>query len=220
MELEFSILLEIGPFLLRGAWVTVQLVVAVLIISTPLALVVALARDSRVTWLASSIAVLSWIFRGIPPLIILFLVYFAMPQFGVAIKPFPAAVIGMTLYMMFYFGECIRAGLTSVDPGQYQAAKSLGLPPFHTFRRIVLPQALPAVVPPYISHATEVVKGSSLCATIAVAELTGNAYQQIIATYRAFEILLFIGVVYVILDSSLLMFQVYAERRWTARSHR
>ena len=212
MSLDFSIVLEAWPFLLRGTWVTLQLVALVLLVSAPLAVLVALARNSPRAWISGPIGVLSWAMRGIPPLLVLFLVYFVLPQFGMAIKPFPAAVAGMTLYMMFYFGEVVRAGIASVDPGQFQAARALGLPPIRIFRRIVLPQALPSTIPPYVSHATEVVKNSALTASIAVAELTGNAYQLIVSTNRAFEILIAIAIVYAAIDSSLLLLQAKAER--------
>jgi His/Glu/Gln/Arg/opine family amino acid ABC transporter permease subunit len=220
MSLDFSIILEAWPFLLRGLWVTLQLVGIVLLVSAPLAVLVALARNSRRGWIAGPIGVLSWAMRGIPPLLVLFLVYFVLPQLGLKIQPFPAAVVGMTLYMMFYFGEVVRAGLAAVDPGQYQAARALGLPPLRTFLRIVMPQALPSTIPPYVSHATEVVKNSALTASIAVAELTGNAYQLIVSTGRAFEILIAIAVVYAAIDSLLLIAQAKAERANSRRALR
>lgn len=219
-HLDFSILAKVYPFILRGVAVTVELVVVVLLISAPLAILVALARNARAPWIAMPIAVFSWIMRGIPPLLILFLVYFAFPQFGLDMKPFPAAVTGMTLYMTFYFAESVRAGLAAVDAGQYQAARALALPPVRTFFRIVLPQALPASIPSYISHATEVVKNSALTASIAVAETMGNAYQLIISTNRPFEILLFVAAIYATLDSILIVAQSRAERRWHVRAHR
>ncbi|MBM3521473.1 MAG: amino acid ABC transporter permease [Alphaproteobacteria bacterium] len=220
MDLDFTIVFEAWPFLLRGVWVTLQLISLVLLVSAPLAVLVALARNSRHGWIAGPIGVLSWAMRGVPPLLVLFLVYFVLPQFGLPIKPFPAAVAGMTLYMMFYFAETVRAGLASVDAGQFQAARALGLPPARTFVRVILPQALPSTIPPYVSHATEVVKNSALTASIAVAELTGNAYQLIISTNRAFEILIAIAIVYGTIDAVLLLLQAKAERKNLRRALR
>ncbi|MER2533695.1 MAG: ABC transporter permease subunit [Rhizobiaceae bacterium] len=148
MNLDFSIVPAIAPFLWQGVKVTLLLVAIVLVVTAPLALLVALGRDCRLGWLRVSLQYISWVIRGVPPLMILFCVFFIAPQAGLEIDAFPAAVIAMTLFMTFYFAEAIRAGLASVPKGQYQAALALGLPPGRTFGRIVMPQALPSIIPP------------------------------------------------------------------------
>jgi ABC-type amino acid transport system permease subunit len=167
--------------------------------------------------IAIPIGFLSWAMRGLPPLVILFFVYFVAPQIGFDVAPFPAAVIGMTLYMAFYLAEAIRGGLAAIDPGQRLAARALALRRGRAFFRILLPQALPAIVPPYISYTTEIVKDSALAGSIAVPEMMGNASQLIMRTGRPFQILLFVGALYVILDSVLLVAQAKAEKRWRTR---
>jgi His/Glu/Gln/Arg/opine family amino acid ABC transporter permease subunit len=218
--MDFAVILTTAPFILRGTVVTVELVVLVLLLSAPLAVLVALGRDSRAAWLSIPLGVLSSTVRGLPPLLILFGVYFALPQLGLEIDPFPAAVAGMTLYVMFYFAEAVRAGLASVDRGQLIAARALALPPARTLLRIILPQAMPAALPSCIGYATEVVKSSALTASIAVAETMGNAYQLILTTNRPFEILLFVAAIYAVLDTILLLLQGVAERRWPQRARR
>src|SRR4051812_16410689 len=96
--LDFAILLKVYPFIPRGTRVTIEIVGLVLLISTPLGLALALARNASATWIAVPMAAASWMMRGVPPLLILFFVYFALPQFGVSIEPFPAAVLGMSAY--------------------------------------------------------------------------------------------------------------------------
>jgi His/Glu/Gln/Arg/opine family amino acid ABC transporter permease subunit len=212
MNFDLAILLQIAPFVFRGAVVTLELVFLVLVVASVLSLPLALARNARAAWIAVPFAVLSWVIRGIPPLLILFVVYFAVPQLGVPLPPFTAAVVGLTVYTMFYFAEALRAGFAAVPPGQLAASRALALPPLRTLRRIVLPQALVSALPSLISYATEVVKNSALTASIAVAETTGNAYQLILSTGRPFEILTLVAAIYAVIDGALLAVQSYAER--------
>jgi len=203
-----------APYIFEGAVVTLELVVAVLLVSTPLAFVVALARNSRHAFIAVPTAAASWMLRGVPPLVVLFFVYFVAPRAGLDIEPFAAAVIGMSLYTVFYLAEAVRSGLAAVPAGQKIAIQALALGRWHGFVRIVLPQALPAMIPPFINYATEVVKDSALAASIAVPEMMGNASQLIMSTNKPFQILLFVGGLYVAIDAVLLVGQAAAERRW------
>lgn len=218
MELDFSILPAVLPRLLDGAWVTVKLTVLILALSTPLAVVVALLRNVRLLVLALPLGAISAAFRGVPPLLILFLAFFGLPAAGLPVTPFGAAVIGMSAYMVFYFGEIFRGALLAVSPGTVQAAMALGLSPARTFFRIRLPQAIPSAIPPYINHATEVLKGTALTAAISVPETTGTANQLFAVTFRPFEILIAVAVIYGLLDGILLAMQHMAERRFGARA--
>jgi len=214
MERSLQIIVSSAPYIFKGAVVTVELVVLVILIGTPAALVVALARNSRHSIIAVPVGFLSWAMRGLPPLVVLFFVYFVAPQAGFDIDPFPAAVIGMTFYTTFYLAEAFRGGLAAVDDSQRLAVRALALPRGRAFFRVLLPQALPAIVPPYISYTTEIVKDSALAGSIAVPEMMGNASQLIMRTGRPFQILLFVGALYVVLDALLLIAQAKAETRW------
>jgi His/Glu/Gln/Arg/opine family amino acid ABC transporter permease subunit len=214
MALDFGIIATVWPFLLKGALTTVELVLSVIVISTPLSILVALARESRFSGLSFLFGAASAFMRGVPPLIILFAVFFMLPGLGINIDAFPAAVAGMSLYTIFYFAEAVRAGLVAVSDGQYEAMDALGIPRFAGFTRIILPQAVPAALPSYIGHATEVVKNSALASSISVAELMGNAQQMVSSTGRAFEILSVVAVLYAVIDIALLLLQAVAAKRF------
>ncbi|PZQ47585.1 MAG: amino acid ABC transporter permease [Rhodovulum sulfidophilum] len=216
MELDFSGVPTVWPALLRGTLVTIELTVAVILIATPLGIAVALLRDHRAGWVRALIAALSWIFRGVPPLLILFFAFFALPFLGLRLDPLPSATIAMSSYMAFYFAEAFRAGLASVPEGQWQAARALGLSPARTLLRIILPQTIPAALPPYVSHATEVLKGTALAAAVAVPELSSAAKRVFVVTYRPLEILIVAAAIYAVLDALLLLPQFLGER-WAAR---
>lgn len=216
MSLDFSILRTVWPALLDGTLVTLQLTVSVLLLATPCGLLVALGRNSRRRALSGVLAAVSGVLRGVPPLLVLFFTFFGLPLVGIRLPPLPCALIGMSLYMTFYFAEVFRSGLDSVPRGQWRAAAALGLSPARVLLRIVLPQSIPAALPAYISHATEVLKGTALAAAVAVPELTSAAKQIFVVTYRPFEILICVALIYAVLDSVLLALQSYGER-WSAR---
>lgn len=216
MGLDFSGVPMVWPALLRGALVTLELTVAVLVIATPLGAVVAMLRTSPNTAVRAVIMTLSWIFRGIPPLLLLFFAFFALPFLGIRLNPLPSAIIAMSAYMAFYFAEAFIAGLNSVPTGQWQAARALGLSPARTLLRIILPQMIPAALPPYISHATEILKGTALAAAVAVPELSSAAKRVFVVTYRPLEILMVAAAIYAVMDALLLTLQMVGER-WAAR---
>ncbi len=216
MTLDFSIIATVWPSLLKGAAVTLELTSIVLVCATPGGLLVATLRSARSPIVRAALRIASWIFRGIPPLLLLFLAFFGLPGIGITLPPMPSAVIAMTTYMSFYFGEIFHSGLESVPRGQWQACAALGLSPTRTLVRVILPQTIPAALPPYISHATEVLKGTALAAAVAVPELTNAAKQIFVVTYRPFEILLAAAAIYAILDAVLLALQIWGER-WAAR---
>lgn len=216
MQLDFSGLPTVLPALLKGTLVTVELTVAVLVIATPLGALVALARSSPSAPVRTGVMVLSWIFRGIPPLLLLFFAFFALPFMGIRLSPLPSAVVAMSAYMAFYFAEAFIGGLNSVPRGQWQAARALGLSPSRTLLRIILPQTIPAALPPYISHATEILKGTALAAAVAVPELSSAAKRVFVVTYRPLEVLIIAAAIYAVLDGLLLILQMIGER-WAAR---
>ncbi|MGA0543127.1 amino acid ABC transporter permease [Neotabrizicola sp. VNH66] len=219
MELDFSGVPTVWPALLRGALVTLQLTVAVLLIATPIGCVLALLRNARSAPVRGVLMTLSWIFRGIPPLLILFFAFFALPLIGLKLNPLPSAIVAMSSYMAFYFAEAFTAGLNSVPAGQWQAARALGLSPARTLIRVILPQTIPAALPPYISHATEILKGTALAAAVAVPELASAAKRVFVVTYRPLEILIVAAAIYAVLDAILLILQMAGER-WAARRRR
>ena len=217
MGLDFTPILHLWPALLRGTEMTLLLAAVVLLIATPTALLVALGRDSGIAWLRVCLGVLSWIVRGIPPLLLLLLVFFLPTDFNVNLPPFTAAVTGLSIYMGFTFGEVFRAGLLSIDRGQYQAADALGLSPLRTLRRIVLPQMLPVVLPSYVSHASSLLKNTSLATVVAIRELSSIGKSLLAVTYRPLETLFVVGLIYAVLSAALLLIQHRLERRWAWR---
>lgn len=216
MALDFSAIPTVLPAFLKGALVTLELTVATLVVATPGGVLVALLRGAPSAAVRGAVMGASWVFRGIPPLLLLFFAFFGLPLMGLTLPPLPAAILAMSTYMSFYFGEVFASGLRSVPKGQWQAAAALGLPPHRVLLRIILPQTIPAALPPYISHATEALKGTALAAAVAVPELTSAAKKVFVVTYRPMEALIVAAAIYAVLDGALVLLQLLGER-WSAR---
>ena len=163
----------IGP-LAQGATVTLKLFVITLLLAVPLGLVLALARVSHLKPLSALVNGYIWLMRGTPLMLQMLFIYFALPfvpVIGVRLPDFPAAVVAFALNYAAYFAAIFRAGILSVDRGQYEAAKVLGMSYPQTMRRIVLPQMVRSILPPMSNETITLVKDTSLIYVLALNDL-------------------------------------------------
>ncbi|WEV36003.1 ABC transporter permease subunit [Mycolicibacterium fortuitum] len=170
---------NLWPLARAALTMTIPLTVISFAIGLVIALAVALARLSSNLVLSNLARFYISIIRGTPLLVQLFIVFFALPEFGVKIDPFPAAVIAFSLNVGGYAAEIIRSAIQSIPKGQWEAAETIGLNYTGTLRRIILPQAARVAVPPLSNTLISLVKDTSLASTILVTELLRQA--QIIA---------------------------------------
>lgn len=217
MSLDPSLVIKYLPLFWIGTKLTIVLAVSNILLGTLIGLFGALARLSPQRLISFPAALYSWLFRSTPPLVVLFVVYFGLSQFGIEFSPTQGAIIGLGITNGAYIMEIIRAGIIAIDPGQWEAARSLGLSYAYTMRRIVLPQAIRIIAPPYVSNATAFVKYTSLAMAIAAEELMGMANRIMSATLHPFEPLLMAALIYLMLNSVLTTLQNYAEARWALR---
>ncbi len=167
-------ILGILPPLLEGTVVTLQMFFTTIILSLPLGLLLALARISRFKALSGAVGVYIWLFRGTPLMLQLLFIYFGLPllpYIGVRLPDFPAAVLAFVLNYAAYFAEIFRAGIQSIDRGQYEGAKVLGMSYVQTMKRIVLPQVIKRVLPPVSNETITLVKDTSLIYVLAMNDL-------------------------------------------------
>ena len=146
----------------------------------------------------------------------LFLIYFGLIQVGIDLPAFAAGVIGLGLHFAVYNSELIQASILAVDQGQYEGARTLGLSRGQTLRRIVIPQAVRAVIPPMGNNMIALLKDSALVSVIGVMELTLAAQQAISRTYRPFEFYLAAAFCYYIINLALEAVLRHLERRIAA----
>jgi polar amino acid transport system permease protein len=152
--------------------------------------------------------------RGTPLLVQIFLIYFALPMIiGQRIDPFIAAVTACSINSGAYIGEIFRAGIQSIDKGQMEAGRSLGMSYAQTMRYIILPQAFRRIVPPLGNEFIAMLKDSSLVSVIGFEELTRRGQLIIARTYASFEIWATVAIMYLILTLTISRIVDYLERR-------
>jgi polar amino acid transport system permease protein len=163
------------PFILSGIGVTLLVMVLALAVAMPTAAILALARDSGVPLLAWPAGFIIELFRGSSALVQLFWAFYVLPLFGVNLSPLTAGVMVLGLNEGSYFSEVVRAGLNAVPAGQREAAIALQLSPAYRFFRIVLPQALPLMIPPFGNAVVSMLKFTALVSLVTVQDLSFRA---------------------------------------------
>jgi polar amino acid transport system permease protein len=167
-------LADILPALLEGSGVTLQVFLITFVLAVPLGLALALIRISRFAWLSALVNGYIWLMRGTPLMLQMLFIYFALPfipVIGVRLPDFPSAILAFVLNYSAYFAEIFRAGIQSIDRGQYEGAKVLGLSYPQTMRRIVLPQVLKRILAPLSNETITLVKDTSLIYVLAMNDL-------------------------------------------------
>jgi polar amino acid transport system permease protein len=165
---------DILPPLLQGSGVTLQVFLITLLLAVPLGLGLALIRISRFGFLSGLVNGYIWLMRGTPLMLQMLFIYFALPfipVIGVSLPDFPSAILAFVLNYSAYFAEIFRAGIQSIDRGQYEGAQVLGLSYPQTMRRIVLPQVLKRILPPMSNETITLVKDTSLIYVLAMNDL-------------------------------------------------
>lgn len=198
-------------------WVTVQVIGMSIILSTLIGYIVAVARRSRFRVLRWVSATYVWIFRGLPLLIGLFFFYYALPQWGLELSAMQAAVGAMTLNSAAFFSEIIRSGLAAVPRGHIEAGIATGMNPVQIGLRIILPETIRLMLPPYINNCVIMLKESAQVAMITVPDLMFEANRSYNSTYSPMETLGLAAVMYLVVSSALMLVQMVVERRLRGR---
>lgn len=210
--------LEILPYLLRGAGMTVVLTVVSMALALVIGLVVALMRLARSRVLRFVSGAYVEVIRGTPLLVQLFIIYYGLPQYGIRFDAFTAGVIGLSMNYGAYLAEVYRAGIQSIDRGQWEAGGSIGLSRASLMRYIILPQAARVILPPVGNYFISMLKDSALVSTISVVELMRAAQLRVAITFRAMDIYLMVALVYFAMSYPCALLLGRLERRY-ARGH-
>lgn len=198
-----------------GAGITIEITVIAVGIGFFLGLITSICRLSKVKILEIIAVCYINIIRGTPMLVQIFLIYFALPALiGVRINPFVAAVAACSINSGAYVSEIFRAGIQSVDRGQMEAGRSLGLSWMQTMRYIIIPQAFKRVIPPLGNEFIQMTKETSLVSVIGFEELTRRGQLIIAKTYGTFEIWLTVAAIYLIMTLTIARLVSFLEKRF------
>ena len=184
------------PILLQGALTTIYITVTALVIATVLGLFWALLRVSGIAPLAHASRVLTNVIRGIPIIVVLFYMYFVLPEIGISLTAFQAGSLGLGIAYSSYMAEVFRAGIDAVDVGQFEAAQSIGMSRAKLMRRVILPQALRMALPPYGNNVVMMLKDSSQTAVITVVELSMQSKLIAAATFQSSTVFTLVALMY------------------------
>ncbi len=213
--IDLDLMVKSAPFLLKGAAYTVELSLGGMVFGLGLGFGIALMRLSQRKLLRGIARTYVSFIRGTPLLVQLFVIYYGLPQFGVSLDPIPSALIGLSLNVAGYTGEILRAAIASIDKGQWEAARALGLSWSQTMRLVVMPQAARVALPPLGNSFISLVKDTSLAATIQVPELFRQAQLITARTFQIFTMYLTAAILYWIISTALAALQERLERHYS-----
>lgn len=209
-----------APFILKGALATIELSLLSFALALLIAYVVGTARARRLPWpLDVFLRGYLWLFRGTPLLVQLFIIYYGLPQIGIVLNAWVAAILGLALNSGAYMSEIVRASLLAIDPSQHDAAFALGYTRWQTLTQVVFKQSVRIAIPPLTNSLASLLKESSLVSILAITELTrtGNViYSRIMAP---FEIYMTIALLYLIMTTVITFIAKRLERKadaWAA----
>jgi polar amino acid transport system permease protein len=204
---------EFFPILMSGVALTVIVTVGSLLLSTVLGLIWALMRVSGIRVLTGFSGGLINVIRGIPIIVLLFYLYFVMPEFGVTLSALQAAILGLGIAYSAYQAENFRAGIEAIDKGQIEAAQAIGMSWWQTMRRVVLPQAVKIVLPPYGNVMIMMLKDSSQASTITVAELALQGKLIASSTFKNTSVFTLVALMYLTMSIPLILLVRHFEKR-------
>lgn len=207
------------PLYASGLLTTLTVSLAGIALSVAIGIVLAAALRSPLLYVSLPVRLYVEFTRGAPLALVLFLIYYGGPQFGLVLNPYVAGIVGLGLYGAGTFAEIFRAGFNAVPKGEIEAADMLGLRPGQAFRHIELPQALGLTLPPSIGQAINLVKESSVLSVITLAELTKVAGTISSITFAVVTPYLTVALLYWAIVEALSRLGLYLERRLVVKGY-
>lgn len=210
----FSDAVTFLPILMEGVWMTIAISISALIIASLLGLFWAMLRVSGIPWLANGTRIITNIIRGIPILVLLFYMYFVMPEMGIQMTAFQAGAFGLGIAYSAYMAEVFRSGIEAIDVGQVEAANSLGMSRMSMMKRVILPQAFKIALPPYSNNMVMLLKDSSQTSVITVVELTMQAKLVASSSFKNATVFTLVALLYLCLSLPLMALAGWLERKY------
>ena len=213
---DWGVIVYAAPSMLRGAWITIRMSVASMIFGTLIGAVMGVASLSPFWPIRLLVTSYVYAIRGVPLLVLIFLIYFALPATGIYLSPTVSGLSALSIYAGAYITEIFRAGILAVDRGQTEAAKAIGMTERMTLTSVLFPQAVRNVIPPITNELIKLVKATSLLSMITVTELTRAAQLVVVEKFTPFEIYLALAFYYLAIVAALTYLTRYLERKLRA----
>lgn len=205
---------ELIPVLLDGVVVTIEISLLSYLLALVVGLLLALLRRNPRAWISRPTGEVIEFIRSTPLLVQIYFVFYIGPQFGVTLHPWVAGIIALGVHYGTYTSEVYRAGLEGVNKGQWEASIALNLSKYQTYRDIVLPQAIPPIIPTLGNYLIGIFKETPLLSVITIAEMLTRAKDYASENFRYTEAYIMVGVVFLVLSIPASYFVNWSERRF------
>ena len=217
MEWDWNVAMSVMPRLAAGLVVTVQATFVGALLAYVIGLFIAILKMSR---LGSVRAVTYWtseFIRRTPLLVQLYFLFYVLPDIGIFLSPFMAGVIGLGLHFSTYTSEVFRAGIENVPKGQWDASRALNYSPVQSWQHVILPQAIPPMIPPLANYLIVMFKETPLLAAITVVELFNAANIYSNSHYKYLEPMTLVGAFFLLVSVPSAIAAIRLERRFSSR---
>jgi polar amino acid transport system permease protein len=201
MSWNWHFVQEILPLLLSGAIVTVEITAIGSTLAMVVGLMLTVLRRSRRGLVSDSVSLIVKFLRGTPLLVQLYFLFYVLPDVGIKLSPLTAGVIGLGFHYATYTSEVYRAGIDNISAGQWEAAKTINLSSYHTWRYVIIPQAVPPMIPALANYVVAMFKETPLLSTITVLELMGEARVVANFNYRYLEPMTLVGAFFLLISA-------------------
>ncbi len=217
---DWQLIINWIPEMYRGAVATIWISFTSLILALVVGMLASLCRLSHSGFIRNIARFYVDLIRGTPALIQILAIYFGLPFFGIALPAYLAGIIALGLNSGAYIAEMIRGAIESIDVGQMEAARDLGMSYNQAMRRVIIPQIFQIVIPPITGEYNSLVKGSSLLSVISIAELTRVGQRMLGVSFRPVESWLPVALIYFVINTIISRFTYSFEQRLAARGKR
>jgi polar amino acid transport system permease protein len=220
MEFYLQRLFESFPFFLKGLWMTVAVSALGLIFSTILGFMLGIMRASNNKLLTWPIGAYVFVIRGTPFVVQIFIIFFILPEWGIQLDAFPAAVLALSILGTAFICEIVAGGIRAVDKGQWEAGTASGLSIIQQLRFVVVPQAMQTILPPLVGQYVLLIKDSSVVSVIGVVELTRVGWMTVVRIPEGLIVFSLVGILYFVISYPLIRVSNSLERRMAVQEVR
>lgn len=220
MEFYLQRLFESFPFFLKGLWMTVAVSALGLIFSTILGFMLGIMRASNNKLLTWPIGAYVFVIRGTPFVVQIFIIFFILPEWGIQLDAFPAAVLALSILGTAFICEIVAGGIRAVDKGQWEAGTAAGLSIIQQLRFVVVPQAMQTILPPLVGQYVLLIKDSSVVSVIGVVELTRVGWMTVVRIPEGLIVFSLVGILYFVISYPLIRVSNSLERRMAVQEVR
>ncbi len=213
MAFYFSRLVEIFPFFLKGLWMTSKIAFISLLTCTLIGFILGIFRSGKNMIIKRIVGVYVAFVRGTPFVVQIFIVFFILPEWGVQLDPFPAALLAMAIMGSGFICEIVSGGINSIPKGQWEAAASSGFTLVQQLRLVIVPQAMKTILPPLVGQYVLLIKDTSVVSVIGVMELTRVGWVTVVRIPEGLMVFSLVGALYFVISYPLILLSNFLERR-------